>query len=1106
MSVATTTDNDMLARERALDVSASFAVQAPAGSGKTELLMQRFLALLSEVDKPERILALTFTRKAAGEMHSRIIGAIRKASEGCASEKLHEMKTLGLAAAALRRDREMGWDLLLNPGRLKVQTIDSFSSVLARQMPLLSGLGDYSITDEPEELYSKATERTIALVEDEGPDGGSVRSALGHLDNSVRALSARLVMMLGKRDQWLRHLERDITDEGMRALLEGSLKRLVEEELRDVAAEFPEGLEGALLRSARHAAKNISNEKSAIPGLSGLERLPGTEAEGLPLWKGIQELLLTGKDGWRKPKGVNVKLGFPNGDPFSAAMKKEFQELLESLSGNEKLLKALGRVRALPVPEFPEEERETLFALMRLLPVAERELNRVFAEAGKADFQAVALSALKALGTEGEPTDLMLALDMKVQHILVDEYQDTSQTQLSLLEALTRGWTEGDGRTLFVVGDPMQSIYLFREAQVGLFLRARKEGIGQVRLIPLTLSRNFRSSERLVEWVNQTLGPAFPVDEDVFTGRVTYAPSEAARGAVPESAVELKLLRERDDGLEAGHVIAVLKRLPENESAAILCRSRAHVDCIVEALKDNGIRFRARDIDPLSERPVILDLMALLKALEHPLDRVAWLACLRAPWCGLALSDLHSLCVGDVSTPVRELATDGKRLNALSEDGRRRLSGFVEKTGKALSLWGRRPPSEVLRGLWIGLGGPGAAGDEGAMNDAREFFKLLKSVEGPGRASMAELERRIEDLYSGGGSQDAALEIMTVHKAKGLEFDNVIIPGLGKGPRNEDRGLLIWLERDRDLLLAPGPGTGKEGSVIYEYLSGKMREKRELEEMRLLYVAATRARKSLHLIGHIKEGGDGEIVATPRSFLSKISRAIGEGRFIERTGEGVFAGCALTRTRKRLPLSWELPEPAPPVHVDGVEKSVERTEPEFYWAGETIRHMGTVVHRYLCRMAREGLVEWGKGRIEGEEPRLKAMLRSLGLGAREAGEAAREGLRTLLKAVSDPRGRWILSKRDGAGTELPVTAVLEGGITHMVIDRTFVDEDGARWVIDYKTGAHEGGSLEEFFRSERERYRPQLEKYELALRKGGEKREIRKGLYYPAHAEFIEVK
>src|SRR3989304_4119922 len=170
-------DNDTLAREQAINAAGSFAVQAPAGSGKTELLMQRFLALLSIVSRPEEILALTFTRKAAGEMHSRIIGAMRKAAEGYAPSMPHEIKTISLAAKALDRDAELGWSLLENPGRLKVQTIDSFSSTLARQMPLLSGLGSYTLTEEPSEFYERAAEAAIALVEDDGIEGDAVRSA-----------------------------------------------------------------------------------------------------------------------------------------------------------------------------------------------------------------------------------------------------------------------------------------------------------------------------------------------------------------------------------------------------------------------------------------------------------------------------------------------------------------------------------------------------------------------------------------------------------------------------------------------------------------------------------------------------------------------------------------------------------------------------------------------------------------------------------------------------------------------------------------------------------------------------------------------------------------
>src|SRR5262249_42141041 len=133
--------------------------------------------------------------------------------------------------------------------------------------------------------------------------------------------------------------------------------------------------------------------------------------------------------------------------------------------------------------------------------------------------------ALLALGNEGEPTDLMLALDYRIRHVLVDEFQDTSHSQFELLKRLTSGWEPGDGRTLFLVGDPMQSIYRFREADVALFVRAWNEGIGGVRLEPVALSANFRSDAGIVEWVNASFERIMPSEDDVTRGAVRYAPS-----------------------------------------------------------------------------------------------------------------------------------------------------------------------------------------------------------------------------------------------------------------------------------------------------------------------------------------------------------------------------------------------------------------------------------------------------------------------------------------------------------------------------------------------------------------------------------------------------
>lgn len=1095
---------DDSARERALDPSASFAVQAPAGSGKTELLMQRYLTLLALVERPEQILALTFTRKAAGEMQARIIGAMRKSLEGSIPTAAHEAKTIELAAKALERDNEMGWSLLENPNRLKVQTIDSFCSTIVRQMPVLSGLSRYSITDEPQEFYREAASLTAALVEEDGPRGDAIRKALGHLGNSVKGLMKRLTMMLERRDQWLRHIQRDVSGPELRSLLEGAIKRLIEHELKFIAEAFPPGVAAALAPYMRYAAANIVSQDNPIRHLSECAELPSCDPSALPEWQGLRQLLLTKENTLRKKLDVNS--GFPPGKGEAADRKREFQDLLGSLERFDGLIDAIARVAGLPSPRFTEAEWEALEAIISLLPIAESLLAETFAAEGAVDFQAVSLAALKALGTEDEPTDLMLSLDLKIQHILVDEYQDTSGTQLSLLESLTRGWTDGDGRTLFVVGDPMQSIYLFREAEVGLFLEARNGCVGTVRMEQLTLSRNFRSLEGVVSWVNGTMDSAFPSSEDTFTGRVVYSPSVAVKEGIEGRGVDITLFSGRNDAAEAEKVVSILKSIPSGETTAILCRSRGHLISIVEALKKEGILFSAQAIDPLAQRTTVRDMMALLRSLSHPLDRVAWLACLRAPWCALSLADLHALCGFDRQGPIWSLISDQASFDGLSEDGSQRVKKFAVEMGKALSVWGRRTPSEVLRGLWISLGGPACCDDAG-REDAARLLALVEEVESSGTVAIEELEARMTGLYADhSAAAEKKLDLMTIHKAKGLEFDNVIIPGMGKSSRAEDKKLLVWLERgEDDLLLAPIESKGaEESSRIYSYLSSIQKEKAVNEEIRLLYVAATRAKKSLFLLGHVGEIEDGLIKARNRSFFSRISHALREDMAIG--AEAVEEAREKSALKlKRLPVSWELPDVKEPLPSEGLFIPPVDEEPRFYWAGEAVKHLGTVVHRYFCRIAKEGLEKWDSRRIRGEEPRMRSMLKALGLTGVDAARSGSEGASILMKALEDEKGRWVLSSHEEAASELPITAVVKGAVVRVVIDRTFVDSSGVRWVIDFKTGMHAGGSLKEFFESERERYSGQLAKYEAALRAFGETRPIKKGLYYPAHRAWVEV-
>src|SRR5690606_13765189 len=195
-------EEDAQSRIRALDASESFIVEAPAGAGKTELLTQRFLKLLQTVNEPEEIIAITFTNKAASEMRARILDSLQDAADEVPIDKEHKQQTRALALSALLRGSERGWHLLENPSRLRIYTIDSFSSHLARQMPLMSRFGAQpGVREDAMPYYEEAATRTLELLETEGV-GEIVQQALHYFDNDAYRLNQLLAEMLAKRDQW----------------------------------------------------------------------------------------------------------------------------------------------------------------------------------------------------------------------------------------------------------------------------------------------------------------------------------------------------------------------------------------------------------------------------------------------------------------------------------------------------------------------------------------------------------------------------------------------------------------------------------------------------------------------------------------------------------------------------------------------------------------------------------------------------------------------------------------------------------------------------------------------------------------------------------------
>ncbi len=982
--------SDAAARQRALDTLTSFIVRAPAGSGKTELLIQRYLRLLSTVDAPESILAITFTRKAASEMRTRVLEALRSA-QGPRPEAEHKALTWDLARAA-------GSELLENPARIRIQTIDSLCVTITRQMPWLARFGAVpEITEKAGPLYQEAARMT--LLGPNNPD--AIACLLLHLDNNFSRAQNLLAQMLEKRDQWLRH----VTQQGVRSSIESCLQDII----------------ASVLKELRDAA--IEAGLTPAPDLAG--------------WLQLAEDLLTTKDEWRKKS-----------------------RLAQSLCGNSRLLDCFKQLRRLPPPRFTDTQWQAMEAIVQLLPIAAANLNIVFREHATVDFIELNLASLRALASPDGPTDLGLALGYRIQHILLDEFQDTSYTQFELLQRLTQTWDTGDGRTLFLVGDPMQSIYRFRLAEVGLFLKAWREGIGNVELEPLTLSVNFRSGSQIVDWVNNTFRDAFPDVEDPVHGAVRYSASTSS-GQAGNATVHVHAFAgdsSRADAAEQA-VNLTIEALKQG-TVGILVRARSHLPEIVAALKARGIGYQAIEIDELGERGVVQDLMALTLALLHPADRISQLAVLRAPWSGFTLEQL-------ASDPRAMLPAVSE---AAANRGRCSLRDLVEQT-------------------WIRLGGPACIGSDSELADAQCYFDLLETLdEGGDISDFATLRDQVRGLFAQpDAAADGRLQIMTIHKAKGLEFDTVILPALDAQPKKDEGQLILWHEPSAtELLFAPISEAGSdEKDGIYKYLSRVEQQKSDYEAVRLLYVAATRARTNLHLLGcaNAKSG----------SFLKILWPAV-ESHFAA-LGPSLPAPSPAEiewqpRPLIRLAKHWKLPEPPPPVRWTHTEIAASDVpEISYEWVGDTLRHVGTAVHAYLARIAKDPAKKW-------TDDGIRSMLRNLGVAQAELDTAHRLVAQALSRTINDERGRWLLQPHAEAESELAIGGVSNGQVYEVVIDRTFIDEKGVRWIVDYKTSSHTGGSVDQFLANEKRRYQEQLERYARLLHQHDD-RPIKLGLYFP---------
>lgn len=1203
---------DQNQRNIALDPQRSVIVQAPAGSGKTDLLTRRFLRLLAEVGDPRQVVAITFTRAAAAEMRHRILDELEKAAQRLslkpsADQKYDPGSMEGLADRALAQSQKLKWQLIELSSQLRISTIDSFCRDLAIQQPIHSGIGNsLQISERPAELYAQAARATLDKLGDPAYPSLSpaIRDLLLWRDNGWKELEQLLVDMLAQRDRWmldfvLRHEQdpdvlRERLERPMANAVNDALARLEELMTASDREEAHELAQFACLHGAGNKYRGLAEHASFPSGpYDDYESLDDARSAYLCLAN-----MLLKNDGQIRQK-IDARLGFPK---EHLDEKLRMEDLLGRLADIPGLEDALAQVRRLPPARYSEEDWQIIRAIFVLLRHAAAELKTVFADAGTVDFVEVAQIAKQVLrGEDNLPSDAAQAVADDIHHLLVDEFQDTSRRQHEFITALIEAWPDSVGRSVFVVGDPMQSIYFFRDAEAELFGRVRDLGFElstgeSFSLDPVVLSANFRTEPTLVSNLNEAFQRIFAMPDG---SGIQFAKAEAARAddsqvarrfnlhlaflpqakagnpsapealqAKQETAAEresvrksqiadiVTLVRTHMDRVERARMAGTKYRI------AILGRARMALAPIALALREAGIRFRAVELEGLYNRQEIIDAVAFTRALFNPEDRIAWLGALRAPWCGLSLGELHEIAGTDgrsrSSATIPQLLRE--RFHLMSPDSRKAAERLLDATDSFGQLRNILPIASIgtlIREIWRSAGGDDCV-DEASRANLDLFWRLLDRLpNGEQDIAGPTLDAALEDLCAmpdPSASGDCGVQLMTIHKSKGLEFEVVIVPDLQAQGGRGSVELLSWLERGlpvpgpngelTEFLIAPVQYKGTDPGAAKRWVDRARRDREKQEMRRILYVASTRAREELHLFAQpsykIDTSGSPRLTEPSNCLLATAWPALGDEirsrfeawataaqRSVLSTYEGTLTSLAAGQSNV-----IEMPVPVQPTIIrrlpadfgTGASAALRREspdvilglgEPETYSRHEGGIHsriLGNAVHKLLEQTCKLRLtLDWEACRaaLVQIRPRLLASIRAAGVVSTQAESICTQALDAALQSSHDPYGQWILSPHVDGETESGWAGLISGSLRQIRVDRIFRAGraphefgDSALWIIDYKT-AHVDELVASAIPRLREAFAPQLAMYASVLRNlHGSELPIYAGLYYPRMAAF----
>ena len=1064
MANLTQQPSDHQVRKKALG-QGSFIVQAPAGSGKTSLLVKRFLNRLLDVKSPKEVLALTFTNKAAAEMAQRLKEALEGKSEDNEIKKIVEK----ISKHALKNKWDEGYI-----DSLMVMTIDKLALRLIKQTPILSSSGVNFLTDEdPDDLYRETIRETIT-------SNAENHLLFKYFDYDYHKLTEQLLALISKRDQWLpivsgllRSDDKNI-EEIYGTYYTNELNIWVEEKIKpNFTNEDLKELE--IIVSYLADNKNIDRKDKLRSSIN------------YEFWFYIRDLILT-KSGKQIRKKIDTSSGFP-----ATNVGKEIKERLL------KLIKLKNNKFNILIDFFNVNYHKNIvdiyplitpFCLL-LIDMVTR-LNEKFKERRIIDFTQIMGNAVEAL----RDTHLPLILDQNISHILVDEFQDTNESQLIFIELLTQNFAGNPEKSFFAVGDPMQSIYRFRKAEVEIFSRVQKNGISDLKLTSLFLKVNFRSNKNIIDWLNNSFSKAFPLIDDSDEGSVPYSSCESSNDNL-EGGMELialtcdtksKTAQYEAEALYVLNLIKDTRKSNPDASIAVLTRSKAHLSELITLInkKDTSIPIDAIEMSKILSNQTFQDILCLTKALFDFSDRTNWIAALKSPWCGLSINDLVLLFEKDHKSLVWELINNIDNTSRLDKNSARRLRSFVEVIRENIQYRGRISHRYFVEGIWRQLNGEESMVDSNDIQNIDLFLELLEEASEILSIDFIKLDRLIENKFISKTSfQKNSIKFLTIQKSKGLEFDHVIIPNLNKRTRNEESDLVLY---DKSTLSIKNPGSDKN---LHSYHAYKERKRLDNEKIRLLYVAMTRAKNKCYLIGTVKKEGD-LVIPNSGTFMNILWPFFSD-KFTEiATPEDENSFEKFIPKLRRLNDNFYSGDKR-------YKRSIDTEELSFCYPNMSTdiqRFTGNIVHKYLEIIVKKQLD------VDKVLSNKLDYTESLYLEKNFKKKDIKIGLNLvkksleMLKKTSD--GRWILNRYLADNSEVSYLLESNNTTTQHIPDRSFIEND-IQWIIDYKTPFSPIKNLA----VEAKKHLPQLRLYETIFKRN--KRVIQKAIYFAPQGKLIKL-